>query len=469
MKTSTKLIILIVFTAITFSSCKKEDTAGQASELTRKINRFIKDVMEEVYLWNEELPNIDGRYELDSKEYFEKLLYKEDKWSYLTDDVQALENSFKGKEKTFGWSLAFGKLSGSETIVALVEFIYPNSPAEEAGIKRGDMIFKINNANITADNYSDLLYADNLNCSYGQYNSENKVIENTKTIQLSSENLDLDPVQFSKIIEESGHKIGYFLYTQFIDEYTSSLDTLFKNFINEGVSDVILDLRYNPGGSLYSAQYLCSALAPLESVSNEDVLVTLQWNHTLQFEYEQNAIMKYLEKRLINSVPFKMGLERVYILTGYGTASASELTISGLMPYMDVITVGDTTFGKYTASQTYKPEDVYGDENYYKDFNNWGIQPIVAKYRNSEGFTDFLYGLYPTILVHDQLTKNIPVGSTDDPVLKAAIEDITGTSILATKSATKRPYKIFDRGFSRFDANKRELSITRTISKSEIE
>ncbi len=460
MKTHYKLLILILSAIVIFSACKKEDTTGQAPLLTRETNQFIKDVMDTYYLWNKQQPNIDNRFEIDSKDYFKKLLYKEDRWSFITDDVQALVNSFAGKEKSFGWSLAFGKFKNTEKVFALVEFVYPGTPAENAGFKRGDMIFKMNNADITVNNYTDLLYADNLTCSYGKYNTETESVENVISTQIIAEELDLNPVLFSKIIEEGGHKIGYFLYAQFIDEYTTSLDTLFQNFIYNGVTDVIVDLRYNPGGRIYSAQYLCSLIAPLNYVNNGDVLIKLQWNNERQMKYEQNAIMNNLEKRLINNVPFKMGLDKVYFLTGSGTASASELTITGLMPYMDVVTVGDTTFGKYTASQTFTPEDIYENETYYKDFENWGIQPIVARYKNTENFTDFVNGLYPTIVVHDDIAAGVPIGDIEDPVLGAAVEDITGTSMVAKKSATV-PLHLFDRGFSKFDRNKRELLIDR--------
>jgi len=464
MKTPIKLIILIFISVMIFSSgCKKEDSAGQAPALTLQVNRFIKDAMDEYYLYKNKMPNIDYRYELDSKEYFKKLLYKDDKWSFITDDIQSLENSFKGKEKTFGWSLAFGKFTGSEKVFGLVEFVYPNSPADAAGMKRGDMIFKMNNADISVANYTDLLNADQVSVSYGNYTTGTGNIQNVKTAQLTSEIMELDPVQNSRIIEEGGHKIGYFLYTQFINEYTSSLDTLFQNFIAEGVTDVIVDLRYNPGGRIYSAQYLSSELAPSANVSNNDILVYLQWNDDLQDYYEQNAVVNQLEFRMFNTVPFKMNLDKIYFLTGFGTASASELTIIGLMPYMDVITVGDTTYGKYTASQTYRPEDIYEfePESYYKDIDNWGVQPIIARYKNTENFTDFIYGLYPTIPVHDDITAGVPLGDTEDPVINAAIEDITGSAVVAKKSSAIAPYQLFDRGFSKYDRNKRELPLDR--------
>jgi len=154
-----------------------------------------------------------------------------------------------------------------------------------------------------------------------------------------------------------------------------------------------------------------------------------------------------------------MGLNKLYILTGGGTASASELTITGLKPYMDVITVGETTYGKYTGSITLKPE-FYFDKNEYDEFENWGLQPIVLRYANSQGVTDFKDGFIPDIPAEDDLFSGIPLGARQDPLIKAAIEDITGSQVVAMKKAKiETPYTIFDRGFSKYDANKRELLI----------
>ena len=156
-----------------------------------------------------------------------------------------------------------------------------------------------------------------------------------------------------------------------------------------------------------------------------------------------------------------MGLTKLYVITGKGTASASELTITGLKPYMSQLTtVGDTTYGKYTASITLKPEDFYTNPNDYKDFENWAVQPIILKYANSQGVTDFKNGFIADIPAEDDVFSPIPLGDKKEALLKIAIEDITGVEIVAMKSAPiKREFTIFDRGFSKFDANKRELLI----------
>ena len=429
-----------------------------APDLTIAVNEFIEAVMNDVYLWYSTVPSIDIRYEFDSKAYFDKLLYTDDKWSYVTDDVQKLENSFEGKETSYGWSLTFGMFSNTKTVFALVEFVYPNTPAEKAGFKRGDMIYEMNGADITELNYMDLLNSTSLSCTFGQYS--NGSILNNKTITLNALELNLDPVQFTNIIEHGGHKIGYLFYAQFIGNYNSSIDAALQYFKQNQITDLVLDLRYNPGGTTTAAQHLCSSLAPLEVVNAKSTLVKFQWNDKYQEYWVGKNNQDQLGINFVDTVAYKMGLTKLYILTGQGTASASELTITGLKPYMNVKTVGETTYGKYTASITLKPEDFYTNPADYKDFDNWAVQPIILKYANSQGVTDFKDGFMPDIPVDDDLLSPIQLGDKNEPLLKAAIEDITGVQIVAMKSAEiKTPYTIIDRGFSKFDKNKRELLI----------
>lgn len=455
-----------------FAACHKGDVPDpvtdnktQASEITKKVNNFIFEAMDYYYLWYDQMPDIDYNYETDSKEYFYKLLYdQEDKWSFITDDIDALLNSFQGIEKTYGWSLAFGQFYDSNknptgTYFAVVEFVYPNTPAATAGIKRGDIIMAINGGDITQDNYTDLLNGENLTFTMGELT--NNGISEGSTVTLSALELNLNPVVKTSLINYEGKKIGYLFYAQYIDNYNDALDTALQSLHNQGAEDIVLDLRYNPGGQISAAQHLCSILAPKDAVDEEKILVTFRWNDKRQKEYEDGQIMDDIQTNFDKQVPLNLNLSRLYVLTGSGTASASELTITGLEPYMNnnVITVGDTTYGKYTASITLRPTAQFPN---YDEIKNWGLQPIVLRYANAYGVTDFKNGFAPDILVKDDLLDAYPLGDMNDPLLAATIEDITGTPVIsAVKSArmTHPQYRIIDRGFSRFDSNKRELLI----------
>jgi len=435
----------------------------EAPVITQEVNNFIKDAMTDVYLWYNYLPTIDTKYETDSKAYFEKLLYKDDKWSYITDDVTAWENSLNGIEKSYGYSLTFGSFinaNGESTgnYFAIVEYVYPNTPAQRAGLERGSIITQVNGSSITKDNYTDLLSGESVVATKGTLTTSG--ITNSGSISMTAEVLNLDPVILYKVIEKDGHKIGYLFYAQFIDNFNGSLQTALDYFKTNQITDLVIDLRYNPGGQISAAQYLCSSIAPLSNVSGSKTLVTFQWNDKYQQYWIDNKVTDQTTVTFDNSVPVKLGLNKVTILTGPGTASAAELTITGLKPYMDVAMVGDTTYGKYTASITLKPEDFYTNASSYADFKNWGLQPIVLRYANAEGVTNFVNGFAPDNLVYDELLPAQPLGDLTEPLLKKAVENITGVQILALKSGLpKFGFKEFARGFSKFDPIKRNMPI----------
>lgn len=470
MKNLIKLFFPLLFAFGLIIGCSKDNEPPippqpPADNVTLKVNEFIHDAMTQWYLWYDEMPDLDYTVESDSKEYFHKLLYEEDRnrgWSFITEDIVALENSFAGKEKTFGWSLARGVFSNTGNSFAVVQYVYPATPAADAGVKRGDIIILMNGADITSDNFSDLFYADNVNITFGIDNGES--ISVGSSVDLVSQELTLNPVVKTNIVEHAEHKIGYIFYAQYIADFNEALDTAIQSMIDKQVTDLVIDLRYNPGGGISAATHMCSSIAPMVTVNNESRLVTMRWNKILQKYWVDNQIMSQIEVNFDKTVPIKFGLDKVHFLIGPGTASASELTITGLSPYMDVTTVGDTTHGKYTASITITPDFIYDTPSSYKSFENWAIQPIVIRYANSAGVTDFKDGFAPNIPVFDNLFDTKPLGDMEDPLFKAAIEDITGSPvIIAMKSAKKkpRPYKILEQRSSRFDKNKQELLFDR--------
>jgi C-terminal processing protease CtpA/Prc len=465
MRTVKRWLLLILITVLSLPGCKKEDILPvEAPILTQRINSFIREVMTDVYLWYDKMPNIDIRYETNSMDYFYKLLYSEDRWSFITDDITALENSFEGIEKTYGYSLAFSRFvdaTGAPTsnYFAIVEYVHPNTPASEVGFTRGDIIIEIDGDNITKDNYINLFNSNSISVTKGILTDEG--ISTGITVSMTAEELNLDPVLMHKIIEREGHKIGYLLYLQYIFSYNStSLYEALQNFQDNHITDLVLDLRYNPGGQTSAVQYLCSSIAPLDVVNNNSTLATYQWNDKYQSYWISNNIQKQLGIDFDSSVPVKLGLSKMYVLTGYSTASASELTICGLKPYMDVIIVGDTTYGKYTASITIRPEDWYTKTFDYDDFKNWGLQPIVIRYANSQGLTNFKNGFAPDFRIEDELLPAYPLGELTEPLLKKAVENITGVTITDPKKGELHiEFDVVDRISSKFDPQKRNLLI----------
>lgn len=472
MKIFGKYIIVLLLISGMLWGCGEDDPVDpEAPEDVQKVNEFINTTMNTWYFWVNTMPDIDYRFEFDSKEYFEKLLSDIDKergWSFITDDAESLLNSQQGIEEAYGWSLAFGKFENADEYFAIVEFVYSETPASALGLKRGDIIMQIDGQPVTNDNFRELFGGNVTSFTLGK-RTENGITLGDN-IDITAQVLNLNPVIKTRVVEHGGHKIGYMLYSQFIDKYNESIDTALTRFKQENITDLVLDLRYNPGGQITAAQHLCSAIGPLSVVSNNEVLVTYKWNSKRQEEFEEFNRMNWLEVYFDKSVDVKLGLNKVHVLIGPGTASASELTITGLSPYMDggVTLIGNSTSGKYTFSIPFQPQDIYKSESYYQDINNWAVQPICGRYANAAGVTDFQDGFAADIRVDDDLANPLPLGDVQEPLFKAAIEDITGTEvILATKSAERKfpRFIVLDRGASKFEQFKSNTLMNLDIEK----
>ena len=455
------LIPLYFLFATIFVSCEGDDPISN----TLKVNKFIWEVMDEIYLWQAQMPrNIDINNEPDPIQYFDKLLYQDDKWSFITDDVEGLLDSFEGKENTFGYSLAKGSFSNSNALFAVVMYVNPNSPASEAGLKRGDLIVKINNKEITQSNYLELFYGSTISITKGVF--ANGAIGLGNTLSMTSRELVINPILINKTMEFEGKKIGYIVYNQYITDYNTQLTSIFQEFESQQVTDIVIDLRYNSGGYIEAAVHLCSILAPRSAVSTPAILIKKQWNQLYQNYWTQNNITEQLQTTFDKNVAVNMDLSQVYFLTTKGSASASELTVTGLMPYMEVVTIGQTTSGKYTASATFQPTiNEKGDLD--PDIKNWAIQPIIFKYANAAGLTDFKNGLAPSHVVEEILVaETVPqLGDVDEPFLAKAIELITGKTTKSARIWNQFAWKELDRRSSKYEKQKQVLLVPTPFGK----
>jgi len=433
------LLIMVSMSLVIVPACQKDNNNG--SDLPADIlvlDNWIWEGMNEVYLWSAYIPDLDPKQEPDPEAFFYKLLYKDDHNSWITDNYDDLVAMFNGVQMATGMSAHPAYYTGSQ-IVYFVEYVTPDSPAADSGIARGDIIFTIDGNLLDIDNYQSLYYQNTATFGFADWNG-NELIPNGKNISLTAIVMNQDPIIYHDVIDYEGSKIGYVVYTQFTDgengEWLDELNSVFEEFKTAGVSDVVVDLRYNPGGSLDLAAYFASTLAPVTAMENNDVFVNLVWNDfynqywagaDLDEDGKADGVESTQLRIRLPQSDENLDLSTVYFLTTGGTASASESLMAGLYPYMDVVQIGTTTYGKCYASVTI-------DDWAVPKRHNWAMQPLVIKYSNAEGFTDFVDGIEPDITVQDNLLYAKPFGSLEDPLLGRALEEITGVAPAATKS-----------------------------------
>ncbi|MBN1414638.1 MAG: PDZ domain-containing protein [Bacteroidales bacterium] len=446
-----KFILFSVVLVLTLVTCNKDDDdEDQAAKI--EISQWIYDWMKDVYFWNETLPTVvDIRKKTDPEAFFYELVYEpEDSWSYITDDYASLSAEFSGTPVSMGYSPAFGLFSNTNKVFIIVEYVYPNSPASKAGLKRGDIILTINGETMDTGNYYDLYSQNSYTAGLGMY-ANNTIYDAGRSITLTATTITADPLIYDTIFSIADKKIGYMVYTGFItgdnNEFLATLDLAFDRFKNGNVTDLIVDLRYNPGGQIDASVHLASNIAPAGVANGSNTFVTFLYNSLLQsyLEKEEGPDSENLICKLPASA-HNINLSRVYFLTTYYTASASELLIIGLKPYMDVTVIGEWTYGKYTGSWL-----IYDFDTPPK--HNWAMMPIVIKYANAQGYTDFRNGLQPDQEMQDNIIEAKPFGSTEDPMLATAIEAVTGTSLKSTRSVEKPGYRQLDNKLKKLKRN----------------
>ncbi len=435
MSVKTKVLLnpwaYILIVALSLASCKKDDPINleDAQQIPRSvltINQFIYDYMDLGYFWNADMPKINHRKEPDSEAYFYKLLKQpDDKWSFITDDVEALEKYFSGVTKSKGYSIELYRLTpNSNQVIAIVEFVYHNTPAEDAGLKRGDIIYRINGNFLTIENYQELLRLDNMVITLALIHQSGEATELSPSINISAvADLVHHPIVATSVIELGDKKVGYLAYTSFIANYDSELAGVFREFKTQGVSELVLDLRYNGGGSVSTALMLAEMIAPSSAVG--EVFIREKWN---------NKLSSYNEDLKLKTNAQNLNLSRVFVLTTSATASASEMIIYGLKPHMEVIQIGETTHGKYYASVMLT--DNNADPS--KRQHNWAIQPIVLRSENKDNSINYQEGLPATFELQDN-RYNAQLGEAEEHFLDIALTYIeTGSFPVqeTTKSAS---------------------------------
>lgn len=394
MKSLNKLSLVSLIGLLFFTSCARDTiSADTGSVKTTPENEFVWNGLNSWYYWQKTTPTLADGYnktakfaDLVSGKSADALFYSlvTDPFSWIEKDgvIKSPSAALNAVKKGSGIDYTLFKVKGTNYYIGMVNYVVKGSPAADAGIVRGNAITEIRGEKITTSNYRDL-ESDMVTITYQGMSRdiENKIVfGDKKTAVIVTRSVNEDPVAFYKLFKKNGKNIGYLVYNAYDANFNSRLDAAFLQMKQDNVTDLILDLRYNGGGSVNTAIGLSYLIAGRKG----NPFVSLKYNEKHQ---SQNTTYN-LGNTLGGGASESLNLNKVYVLTSDGTASASELTMDGLGAYIDVIRIGGTTYGKFVGSITLydSPDNGYTSaDNIKPPYNHgWTMQPIVFGYWNAK-------------------------------------------------------------------------------------
>lgn len=460
------LSVLAIAFCLFLVSC---DDEGENIPQNLEVQDFIWKGLNAFYLWQQDIPDLsDERFnsqdELNSylenfgdpTELFYSLLNNypiTDKYSWIVDDYIALDDLLQsGIVGSNGVEFGLVFETDSQTdIFGYVRYIIPGSDADGKNIYRGDIFHAVNGTQLTINNYRQLLFGtETYTLNLADYNNGNPT-DNGVSVSLTKEEIQENPILVAQTYDIDGKKIGYLMYNSFTRAFDEDLNTVFAGFLAEGVTDLVLDLRYNSGGSVQTSNYLSSMIT---GQFTGEIYAQEFWNDKWQNYFEENnpdAIVNNFTDRIANgSALNSLNLNKLVVLTTGSSASASELVINGLNPYIDVTTIGTTTEGKTVGSVT-----LYDSENFQRSGANpnhtWAMQPLVLEIVNKLG-DNVPDGINPSIELAEDYGNLGVLGDVTEPLLERAI-----TYITTGNRGTIRTDRLLSRDFIELTNTKKEL------------
>ncbi len=363
--------------------------------------KWIYSQMNHYYLWRNDLPDsLSCDYSTDPVTFYKSILSPKDRFSYCKNNTSYNPAS---EYRNSGFEYQTYRLDDGN-IIHQVLYV-TNEALREKGLHRGDFLFIDNNCNQII-----------------RVRNKGNTIMPTDTIETSAPFDPTNTVYLDSIYTINGHKIGYLCYLQF--ESTDDLVPSLKRFYDARIDEMILDLRYNPGGYVHTCKYLSNSF--VNEKGYNEIFQQCTYNDVLTGEYEKATgsgitINSFTTPDngvgVLGNPLYGLNLKRLYVLTSKYSASASEAAIISMRPFMDVILIGEQTYGKGFGSWT-----IHDDRFRYQ------LQPITMRYHNAIMETTPDDGLVVDYYVPDGYdTRKKDLGDIQEPLLAKAIELITGT------------------------------------------
>jgi carboxyl-terminal processing protease len=396
MRVSTLRTCLLALVAALAVPAPAHAQSGPASCSTSGKNLYVRDVMSDLYLWYAQMPNVNPASYSSPEAYLEAVRYRQldSTFSYITS--REANDAFYSDSQFIGFGLSTA-VSGSELRVLQV---FPDSPASQAELSRGDRIVEIGGRAVAA-----LIASGEIDSAFGpsDIGVERDLVFTGQTGARRSAHMvkrlvTIPTVSLTRVYAVNGRRVGYIFFRNFVQPSFAALDAAFAELSAAGIDELVLDLRYNGGGLVNVAQYLASYIGWLRT----DGQVFAEYFHN-----DKNTFRNHVVRFEAKSQPLRF--DRLVVVTTGGSASASELVINALRPFMPVVVVGDKTYGK--------PVGQYGFA-----FCDKLLAAVSFALRNADGQGDFFNGFAPDCPAPDDAEHQL--GDPDEGSLKEALRYI---------------------------------------------
>ncbi|MEO2060218.1 MAG: S41 family peptidase [Mesonia sp.] len=427
MKNKITHLFLLVFSVSLLISCfeDQDDNINPAS--VDDIKDFIYRGLDIFYLYKGDIPILAEDISEEAvtqfknnystpENFFEALLSPDDRFSVIYSDYRVLENNLDGITLNNGMEYGLVSISNTNDVFGYVRYVLPNTSAESEGVTRGMIFNRIDGTALSVDNFRELLAPNTYTIGLANFEA-GTLMPLEETITLTKQEYTENPVHIVNTIElENNQKVGYLMYNAFNRNFDNDLNNAFSQFQAENITDLVVDLRYNGGGSIETSNDLAS-------------MITGQFDGQLFSTQVYNELFEDQERLFNNEISTGAGinslnLNKVYVLTTQSTASASELLIASLRPYIEVVQVGAATTGKYQGSVT-----LYDSPDFSRAEANinhrYAMQPLILKSVNANGFTDYDDGLIPTIQAEEDFANLGELGNPNETLFAAALNDVS--------------------------------------------
>jgi len=370
-------------------------------------NEYIYEQFKDWYLWYDQIPDIDPNGIETQEALIDSIKVPVDRWSFSGSLTEVNKLFLSGEYKGFGAGFMFDTKGEIK-----ISHAYKQSPLGRSGVDRGWKVVSINgftsanvdslNAALTSDGVVNFVFLDLNNVEH--------------SFSLQREAFAMNTVLYSNVYSVNDKKIGYFVFDGFYNTSVAELKAVVENFKKGKITDLIVDLRYN-GGGLNDVAYKLFAMIGGDIVKNKTII---EMKHNDKHSSKNQVYLSNYDSTVLN-------VSEVCFITTNNTASASELIINGLEPYMNVKLVGGQTHGKPVGMYIFSVKAL-----------DLAILPISFINTNSLGYGEYYNGLPVDIAEVDDLSHGW--GDTNELMLKAAISAIEEPELAFQQSQLKSCY-----------------------------